>query len=58
MSLCGVVYGVLCGRCVCVRFSMYVCVLFAACCAMLYGLHSMPVVLCSCACLNMCKPCV
>ena len=44
--------------CVCVRVSMCLCVLFVACCAMLYGLPSMLVVLCPCACLNMCKFCV
>ena len=58
MSLCGVVYGFLCVRCVCVRVSMGSYVLFVACCAMLYGLPLMRVVLRSCACLDMCGLCV
>ena len=58
MLLCGVVCGFLCVRCVCVRVSMYLRVLFVARCAMLYGLPLMRVVLCSCALLNVCKLCV
>ena len=58
VSLRGVVCGFLCVRCVCVRVSMYLCVLFVACCAMLYGLPLVFVVLCSCACLKMCRLCV
>ena len=57
-SLCGVVCGFLCVRCVRVRSSMCLCVLFVACCAMLYGLPLMLVVLCSCVLLKMCRHCV
>ena len=45
-------------RCVRVRVSMCLCVLFAACCAMLYGLHLAPAALCSHGLLNMCVLCV
>ena len=37
---------------------MGVCVLFVTCCAMLYDVPLMLVVLCSCVLLKMCKLCV
>ena len=55
ISLCGVVCGLLCVRCVCVRVSTWLCVVFVACCALLYGLHLMLAVLCSCVLLDMCR---
>ena len=55
---CVVLCVVFCVRGVCVRVSMYLCVLFVACCAMLYVLPLMIAVLCSCAFLNMCRRCV
>ena len=48
ISLCGVVCGFQCARCVCVRVSMGLLGLFVACCAVLFGLPLMLVVLCSC----------
>ena len=51
-SLCGGVYGCVSVPCVCVRVSM--CVLFVACCAVLYGLPLVLVVLCSCVLFKMC----
>ena len=58
ISLRGVVCGFLCVRCVCVRVSMGMCVLFVACCAMLYVSPLLLVVLCSCVLLEMCRLCV
>ena len=55
---CVVLRGFLCVRCVCVRVSMCLCVSFVACCAMLYRLPLMRVVLCSCVLLEMCRLCV
>ena len=56
--LCGVVCGLQCVRCGCVRAPVCLCVLFVACCAMVYGLPLMRVVLCSCVLLKRCKLCV
>ena len=58
MSLCGGVCGVVSLRCVCVRVSMGLCVLLAACCAMLYGFPLLIVASCSRVLLNMCVLCV
>ena len=57
ISLCGGVCVFVSVRCVCVRVSMCLCVLFAACCAMLYGLPWVLVVSCSRGLLNMCVIC-
>ena len=58
ISLCGGVCGFVSARCVCVRVSMCSCVLFADCCAMLYGLPLVLVVSCSSGLLNMCVLCM
>ena len=58
VSLCCGVCGFVFVRCGCVRVSMCLCVLFAACCAMLYGLPLVVAVLCSRVLLNMYVLCV